>query len=287
MIPDRARYHGQPMAKHLSLPIDVRRFDRCVALFEKTAREIRPPKAADHFVMLARRVAEGLELGAASSRGLLLGHLGVAPVKIWLLDQKGMMVVLAPQLAPLPRAAAKAVSIGAQIWLRRNFGAAPINPRRLVWLEADRFYRGRTFETSNELEARDLPLGLLIGPGRSDRRPHCRLVLGDAIGERSYETGAGSLDPRGKSRLNSATDHQVEFSDDLARLDQRWCARFDRRDRDGLRFRKQVPPDCHETRDRSGRRDPLKVLRVGLFGPSPAGRPLADDAERASKATRC
>lgn len=41
------------------MPIDVRRFDRWVALFEKTAREIRPPKAADHFVMLARRVADG------------------------------------------------------------------------------------------------------------------------------------------------------------------------------------------------------------------------------------
>lgn len=60
------------MAEHLPLPIDARRFDRWVALFEKTARGIRPPKAADHFVMLARRVAESLKLGVASSRGLLL-----------------------------------------------------------------------------------------------------------------------------------------------------------------------------------------------------------------------
>ena len=140
--------------------------------------------------------------------------------------------------------------------------------------------------TSNELEARDLTFSLSIGPGRSDRRPHCGLILGDAIGERSDETGAGSLDPWGKSRFNLPPDHQVEFSDDLARLDQRWCARFDCRDRDGLRLREQVPPDRHETRDRPGRCDPLKGLRVGLFGSSPAGRSLADDAERASEATR-
>jgi hypothetical protein len=84
--------------------------------------------------------------------------------------------------------------------------------------------------TSDELEARDLTLGLPVGPGRSDRRPRCRLILGDAIGERGYETGAGSLDPWGKSRLNLAPDYQLEFSDDIARLDQRWCARFDRRE---------------------------------------------------------
>jgi hypothetical protein len=48
--------------------------------------------------------------------------------------------------------------------------------------------------------------------------------------------------------------------------------------RDRLRFRKRVPPDRHETRDRPGRRDSLKGLRVGLFGSSPAhdsGRPRA------------
>ena len=66
------RYHGQPMAKHLPLPIDARHFDRWLALFEKTARELCPPKAADHFVMLAGRIAESLELGVAGARGLLL-----------------------------------------------------------------------------------------------------------------------------------------------------------------------------------------------------------------------
>jgi len=66
------RYHGQPMAKHMPLPIDADHFDRWLALFERTARELCPPKAADHFVMLAQRIAESLELGIATGRGRLL-----------------------------------------------------------------------------------------------------------------------------------------------------------------------------------------------------------------------
>ena len=62
------RYHGQPMAKHLPLPIDARHFDRWLTLFEATARDLCPPKAAEHFVMLARRIAESLGLGVAGGR---------------------------------------------------------------------------------------------------------------------------------------------------------------------------------------------------------------------------
>jgi hemoglobin len=54
------------------LPIDARHFDRWLALFERAAREVCPPKAADHFVMLARRIAESLEVGVAGARGLPL-----------------------------------------------------------------------------------------------------------------------------------------------------------------------------------------------------------------------
>ena len=78
----------------------------------------------------------------------------------------------------------------------------------------------------------------------------------------------------------------MEFGDDLAGIDQVWYTSLDRRDRNGLRFRAQVAADCHYARDCSSRRDPLKVLSIGLFGPSSTGRPLADDAERASEATR-
>src|SRR6201996_4346898 len=66
------RYHGAPMPKHLVLPVDAEHFDRWLALFEATARELCPPKAAQHFIVLARRVAESLELGVAGAQGVLL-----------------------------------------------------------------------------------------------------------------------------------------------------------------------------------------------------------------------
>ncbi len=67
------RYHGTPMAKHLPLPVDAAHFDRWLALFEDTAREICPAAAAAHFIERARRIASSLELGIASTQGVLLG----------------------------------------------------------------------------------------------------------------------------------------------------------------------------------------------------------------------
>ena len=64
------RYHGQPMAKHLPLPVDAEHFDRWLGLFEETARELCPPAAAERFVERARRVAESLELGVAGANGV-------------------------------------------------------------------------------------------------------------------------------------------------------------------------------------------------------------------------
>jgi len=66
------RYHGQPMARHLPLPIDAQHFDRWLALFAKTAHEVCPPAAAERFILLSRRIAESLELGIAGSQGVLL-----------------------------------------------------------------------------------------------------------------------------------------------------------------------------------------------------------------------
>lgn len=67
------RYHGSPMTKHLPLPVDAVHFDRWLALFEETASEICPPRAAAHFVERARRIAQSLELGIAGRHGVLLG----------------------------------------------------------------------------------------------------------------------------------------------------------------------------------------------------------------------
>lgn len=63
------RYHGQPMPKHMPLPIDGRHFDHWLALFETTANEVCPPAAAAHFIARARSIAKSLELALASHLG--------------------------------------------------------------------------------------------------------------------------------------------------------------------------------------------------------------------------
>lgn len=67
------RYHGQPMQVHLNLPVHADHFDHWLALFEQTAQEICPPKAVEHFMERARRIADSLELGIAGQNGVLLG----------------------------------------------------------------------------------------------------------------------------------------------------------------------------------------------------------------------
>jgi hemoglobin len=68
------RYHGQPMQMHSLLPIDARHFDRWLKLFEETAREVCPPKAAHHFIQRACRIAQSLQSGVAAARGAVLGE---------------------------------------------------------------------------------------------------------------------------------------------------------------------------------------------------------------------
>jgi len=59
------RYHGQPMAKHMPLPIDTPHFDRWLEIFAATAREVCPLPAAAFFLDRAHRIADSLELGIA------------------------------------------------------------------------------------------------------------------------------------------------------------------------------------------------------------------------------
>ena len=63
------RYHGQPMAAHLPLPIDTPHFNRWLELFAQAAQEVCPPAAAAHFIERAHRIADSLELGIAAQRG--------------------------------------------------------------------------------------------------------------------------------------------------------------------------------------------------------------------------
>lgn len=66
------RYHGRPMQAHAPLPVDAQHFDRWLALFEGTARDVCPPAAAALFIEKARMIAQSLELGIATGRGQLL-----------------------------------------------------------------------------------------------------------------------------------------------------------------------------------------------------------------------
>ena len=66
------RYHGQPMQAHVALPIQRSHFDRWLDLFERTAIETCGPRAAAHFVVRARRIADSLELGIASAHGRIV-----------------------------------------------------------------------------------------------------------------------------------------------------------------------------------------------------------------------
>lgn len=66
------RYHGSPMQKHMALPIEAEHFDRWLQLFRETAREVCNRKAADLFIERAELIARSIEMGVASSCGVLL-----------------------------------------------------------------------------------------------------------------------------------------------------------------------------------------------------------------------
>jgi hemoglobin len=62
------RYHGQPMAAHLPLPIEAPHFRRWLELFSAAAREVCPPVAAAHFAARAERIAESLQTSIRAQR---------------------------------------------------------------------------------------------------------------------------------------------------------------------------------------------------------------------------
>jgi hemoglobin len=65
------RYHGQPMGKHLPLPLETAHFQRWLAPFEAAALEVCPAPAAAVFIERAHRIAESLQLGLSVQRGEL------------------------------------------------------------------------------------------------------------------------------------------------------------------------------------------------------------------------
>lgn len=65
-------YSGSPMQRHAPLQVDGSHFDRWLELFSQTVTEVCPPPAAVVFLDAAHRIAQSLELGIASHRGLML-----------------------------------------------------------------------------------------------------------------------------------------------------------------------------------------------------------------------
>jgi hemoglobin len=65
------RYHGNPMAPHLKLPLEPRHFARWLTLFEQTAREICSDAGATLLMDKAHRIARSLQFGIKAKRGVL------------------------------------------------------------------------------------------------------------------------------------------------------------------------------------------------------------------------
>ncbi len=56
------RYHGAPVPAHASLPVSWAHFERWLALFRETAREVCPPAGATHVIERAERIARSLHM---------------------------------------------------------------------------------------------------------------------------------------------------------------------------------------------------------------------------------
>ncbi|MDB5655142.1 MAG: globin, partial [Tardiphaga sp.] len=69
MLLRTGRYDGRPMRPHLMMPLTGAHFDRWLALFEPTVREIFTPGAAAVVILRARRIADGFEMGIATAHG--------------------------------------------------------------------------------------------------------------------------------------------------------------------------------------------------------------------------
>lgn len=54
------RYHGNPVARHAGLPVTWQHYERWLALFRATAREMCPPEGAAHVIERAERIARSL-----------------------------------------------------------------------------------------------------------------------------------------------------------------------------------------------------------------------------------
>jgi hemoglobin len=57
------RYKGDPMMKHLQLPLDPQHFERWLALFAETAHEVLSPAHAATIIAKSNRIAQNFQAG--------------------------------------------------------------------------------------------------------------------------------------------------------------------------------------------------------------------------------
>jgi hemoglobin len=62
------RYKGDPMMRHLQLPLDPDHFERWLTLFAETATEVLPPAVAATVIDKSQRIAENFKLGIAHQK---------------------------------------------------------------------------------------------------------------------------------------------------------------------------------------------------------------------------
>jgi hemoglobin len=62
------RYHGRPVPAHTPLPIDGAHFDRWLALFRETAREVCTPAGATLVIERAERIARSLHIAVVEAQ---------------------------------------------------------------------------------------------------------------------------------------------------------------------------------------------------------------------------
>lgn len=65
------RYHGNPMAPHLKLPLEPSHFARWLTLFEQTVCDLCSEAGGDLLLEKARRIAQSLQFGVEAKRGVL------------------------------------------------------------------------------------------------------------------------------------------------------------------------------------------------------------------------
>lgn len=63
------RYHGAPMPKHLSLPVEGEHFNRWLSLFRDAAQDVCPPTGAAWLIERAERIAASIHMNIRNAQG--------------------------------------------------------------------------------------------------------------------------------------------------------------------------------------------------------------------------